>query len=239
MPKVKYVGWVETYKALPCIYYMINVLIIEDHGVVRAAICQLIKTESDIDIIASASNGKEAMELMQSGLKPDVILMDLHLGEACGIALTKTLLQHYPYLKIMILTMESDENYVSQAFGAGVKGYLLKATDHDELAYGIRKVTQGKDFICTGTTAKLRQRLLNQFIQTSGNRPAIDISRRESEILSLLADGFTNLQIADKLFTSKRTVEGHRQSLINKTGVKNTPELVKFALLNGLLNAAH
>lgn len=211
---------------------------IDDHGVVRAGINQLIKTEPDIDIIASAADGKEAMQLMQDGLKPEVVLMDLHIGDACGISLAQTLLQHYPQLKIMMLTMETDERYVSQAFRAGIKGYLLKETDHDELAYGIRKVSQGKDFICTGTTAKLRQRLSNQFTQPAGNHFSLDISRRESEILSLLADGFTNLQIADKLFTSKRTVEGHRQSLINKTGVKNTPELVKFALLHGLLQAS-
>lgn len=216
---------------------MINVLVVEDHGIVRTGISQLVKAEQDLDIIALAANGNEAMRLMEDGIRPEVMLTDLHLGDMSGITLAQTLLQYYPELKIMILTMETDDHYLLQAFQAGVKGYLLKETDHDELAYGIRKVSQGKDFICTGMTARLRQRLSKGIVQQRNNA-LIDLSRREAEILHLLADGFTNLQIADKLFTSKRTVEGHRQSLINKTGVKNTPELVKFALLNGLLQMA-
>lgn len=217
---------------------MINVLIIEDHGIVRTGIGHLVNAEQDLDIVAMASTGDEAIRLMEGGVKPEVVLTDLHLKDTSGIMLAQTLLIRYPELKIVILTMETDDRYLSQAFQAGVKGYLLKETDYDELAYGIRKVSQGKDFICTGMTAKLRQRMSKSASASLNNIVPVDISRREAEILNLLADGFTNMQIADKLFTSKRTVEGHRQSLINKTGVKNTPELVKYALLNGLLQMA-
>jgi DNA-binding NarL/FixJ family response regulator len=217
---------------------MINVLVIEDHGIVRAGIGHLVEAEQDLDIVAMAADGDEAMRLMENGIKPEVVLTDLHLGDACGITLAQTLLKRYPELKIMILTMEADDRYLSQAFQAGVKGYLLKETDYDELVYGIRKVSQGKDFICTGMTARLRQRMAKSAAHSLRNNVPVDISRREAEILNLLADGFTNMEIADKLFTSKRTVEGHRQSLINKTGVKNTPELVKYAMLNGLLQMA-
>lgn len=221
---------------ITCYTDMINVLVIEDHGIVRTGIGHLVNAEQDLDIVAMAADGDEAMRLMENGIKADVVLADLHLGDTCGVTLAQTLLARYPELKI--LTMETDDRYLSQAFEAGVKGYLLKETDCDELAYGIRKVSQGKDFICTGMTAKLRQRMSKNIPHLTHINNPIDISRREAEILNLLADGFTNMQIADKLFTSKRTVEGHRQSLINKTGVKNTPELVKYALLNGLLQMA-
>jgi len=213
---------------------MIKVLVIEDLDVARHGLSTLFSAEQDMQIVGCVTNAKQALELLRNGLETDIVLTDLHLGDTCGIALAQTFKELYPAIKIIVITTEADERHLSQGFKAGVKGYLLKDTDFDELLHGIRKVNQGKYFICTGLSEGLTK--LIRPVQTQKPAKHIDISKRETEILHLLADGLTNLQIADRLFTSRRTVEGYRQSLINKTGVRNTPALIKFAILNGLLN---
>lgn len=214
---------------------MLKILVIENHSIVRAGINSLLTKEDGLHIIANAESSGEALELLQGGLDPDVILTDLHLEGSCGITLSQTLKENYPNIKVIILTMETDDRYLAQAFKAGVAGYVLKETDFDELLYGIRKVGQNKQFVCSGITSRLSKRLANEREFRQQSTVSIDLSRREMEILALLADGFTNTEIADRLFTSRRTVEGHRQSLLNKAGVRNTPELIKFAMINGLL----
>lgn len=217
---------------------MIDIMIIEDHGIVRAGISNLLGSINDINVTAAAETAQEALSLLETAALPDVILTDLHLNDANGLDLAEKMLQQFPESRIIILTMESDERYLARAFRAGVLGYLLKDTDFEELVYGIRKVAAGKRFICTTLIDRISQRLTSGQPYTRNLSPDIELSKRETEILHLLADGFTNAEIADRLFTSRRTVEGHRQSLLNKTGVRNSPELIKFAMLNGLLEPA-
>jgi DNA-binding NarL/FixJ family response regulator len=213
---------------------MDKVLIVEDHGVVRAGICHIIQQEANLEIVGVAENGNQALELVKNGLTADVVLSDLHLGDISGIDLARELRQLAPELKVLMLTAECGERYLSEAFKAGAKGYLLKETDSEELVYAINKVAQGRHFICTGLAERLSKRLAAER-NLSMSYPDIELSERESEILHLLADGLTNLEIADRLFTSRRTVEGHRLSLLQKTGARNGLELIKLAMLNGLL----
>jgi len=215
---------------------MLKILVIENHAIVRAGINSLLTKEDGLEIIANAESGGEALKLLKDGLEPDVILTDLHLDDTCGIALAQKIREVYPAAKLIILTMETDERYLVQAFKAGVSGYVLKETDYDELIYGIKKIGQNKQFVCSGVLSRLSVRLTKEPEFKQRQKVPVDLSRREMEILVLLADGFTNTEIADKLFTSRRTVEGHRQSLLNKAGVRNTPELIKFAMINGLLD---
>ncbi|GAA4104717.1 response regulator transcription factor [Mucilaginibacter panaciglaebae] len=214
---------------------MTNVLIAEDHGVVRAGLFQVLTADCDICVIGMAENGQRALELLASGIQTDILLTDLHLGDMSGIELAQKVHLTNPEIKSMILTMETDERYLSEAFRAGIKGFLLKGTSVDELLYGIKKVNQNRFFICTELTERLSKRLTRDNTRRQQAYTAIELSGRETEILELLSDGYTNAEIADKLFTSRRTVEGHRQSLLNKTGVRNTPELIKFAMMQGLL----
>jgi DNA-binding NarL/FixJ family response regulator len=211
-----------------------KVLIVEDHGVVRAGICHIIQQEANLEVVGVAENGNQALELVKNGLMADVVLSDLHLGDISGIDLARELRQLAPELKVLMLTAECGERYLSEAFKAGAKGYLLKETDSEELVYAINKVAQGRHFICTGLAERLSKRLAAER-NLSMSYPDIELSERESEILHLLADGLTNLEIADRLFTSRRTVEGHRLSLLQKTGARNGLELIKLAMLNGLL----
>ena len=216
---------------------MTRLLLIEDHGIVRDALRQLLQKDSGEYIVDVAASGTEALNMLCEGLRPDVLLIDLHLGDMSGIELTEQAKAIYPDTKVVLLTDEADESFVSAAFRSGASGYILKEADSEELLFGLRKVVQGRRFICTGITERLCTRLSRD--SRAVKRPiSIGLSSREAEILELIADGYTNLQIAGMLFTSRRTVEGHRLSLLNKTGTRNSPELIKFAMLNGLLNVA-
>jgi DNA-binding NarL/FixJ family response regulator len=211
-----------------------KVLIVEDHGVVRAGICHIIQQEANLEVVGLAENGQRALELIKNGLIVDVVLSDLHLGDMSGIDLIRELKQLDPHIRAIMLTVECGERYLSEAFKAGAKGYLLKETDSEELVYAIRKVAQGRYFICTGLAGRLSERLAAGS-NLSSTYPDIELSERESEILHLLANGLTNIEIADRLFTSRRTVEGHRLSLLQKMGARNGLELIKLAMLSGLL----
>lgn len=214
---------------------MTKVLVVEDHAVVRSGISNLLDAERDLTVIGSVGTGKEALQFLQDETVPDVVLTDLHLGDTTGIELTKVIQQFNPQIRVVILTVESNEQYLSQAFAVGANAYLLKETDFDELIFAIKKVATNKHFICTALTGKLSRRFGRGYEYQPKTNANIELSRREMEILQLLSDGYTNMEIADRLFTSRRTVEGHRQSLLNKAGVRNTPELIKFAMLNGLI----
>lgn len=214
---------------------MIKIFVVENHAVVRAGLQSLLQAEEDISIVGMAQNGKEALRIAEDSHEIDILLTDLNLGDMNGLELAETMRQRLPEIKTLILTTEANERYLSEAFRWGVKGYLLKEAGADELIFGVRKVSEGRHFICSGLTGRLSERMScdNGYLQQRDTN--IELSGREAEILNLLADGYTNLQIADLLFTSKRTVEGHRQSLLNKTGVRNTPQLIKYAMLHGLL----
>jgi len=213
---------------------MAKILIIEDHGVVRDGINCILVQEPGLEVSGLAESGRQAMELIVSGLRPEIVLCDLHLGDRCGVDLVRELKQLIPEAHVIMLTVEASEHYLSEAFRVGAKGYILKEADSEELIYASRKVMQGKYFICTGLAKQFKNRLIGQS-DIPVMQPAVELSERESEVLHLLADGFTNIEVADRLFTSKRTVEGHRLSLLQKTGTRNGLELIKVAMLQGLL----
>lgn len=213
----------------------IKVFMVDDHAVVRYGISHLLGQEHDIEVVGMAATGQEAIQCLTEDTQVDVLLTDLHLGDMSGIELFEKAKTRAPGLKAILLTMETSDRWLSAAFRSGVGGYILKEVDVDELVFGIRKVASGCRFICTGLTERLSERWMIGHTPLAKQNSNIELSSREAEILVLIADGYTNLEVADKLFTSRRTVEGHRLSLLQKTGVRNTPELVKFAILNGLL----
>lgn len=214
---------------------MITVFIIEDHKIVSEGLSAIISSETDIRVLGNARCGADACNALETDPLPDVILLDLHLRDAMGIDLAKELLSKHPSLNIIILTMESQLSFLLHAIRAGVKGYLLKDSDNEELIYAIRQVSKGRPHIYSSFVPGLMRLLGGIEKERTYNKMDIHFSKRELEILQLIMDGYTNQEIADKLFTSKRTVEGHRQALINRTGVKNTAELVKFAMENHVL----
>ncbi|RAJ22199.1 response regulator transcription factor [Pedobacter cryoconitis] len=213
---------------------MLSLILAEDHNIVRNGIRMLLEADKEISIAGEATNGLEVLEIISSGVKVDIVLADINMPEMDGIALIKELKIKSPATQIVMLSMLDNEKYVSQAFSEGASGYLLKSVSADELIFSLKHVHAGGRYLC----AELAMRLLNKSIYTLPlNRinDNVEYSMREIEILDLIAEGLTNNEMSAKLFISKRTIEGHRQSLIEKTGAKNTAALIRYAVLSGII----
>lgn len=215
---------------------MIRIILAEDHQVVRNGIKSLLEKEEDLQVIGEAENGQEVIAYLEGGAKVDIILADINMPEMDGLQLAAKLSDSYPVVKIIILSMMDNENYVIEAFETGVNGYLLKNVDSEEMMFAIRHVDRGNRYLCSEICSKMFNKAIRLMQQPLNDKLAdIEFTPRELEILVLTADGFTNNEIAEKLFTSRRTVEGHRQSLIDKTGVRNTAALIQFAFRAGII----
>lgn len=217
---------------------MMNLILAEDHNIVRNGIRMLLESDQEISIIGEATNGRQVLEMVESGLKPDIVMADINMPELDGLSLIKELKLLSPDIRIVMLSMLDNEKYVAQAFAAGAVGYLLKNISADELIFSLKHVHSGEKYLCS----ELSIRLLDKLVHSAGvplninkDNAQIEFSMREIEILHLIAEGLTNLEMSDKLFISKRTIEGHRQSLIEKTGSRNTAALIRFAVLSGIV----
>lgn len=216
----------------------IRILLAEDHLVVRNGIKLLLNSQSDLNVVADVNSGKEALEILNSGLEVDVVITDLGMHNIDGLQLIQEVSDRFPKLKVIVLTMLDCEQHVIKAFEYGAKGYLVKNVGSDELIFSIRHVSKGGRYLCEDLTMSFIQSGIERLKGKNFEIEPIelDLTSRELEVLELLGEGYTNLEISKKLFLSKRTVEGHRQNLIDKTKSKNTPALIKFAVLNGLIH---
>ena len=216
---------------------MLKIILAEDHIIVRNGIKLLLEYQSWVEVIGESSSGQGVLDLMASGMVPDIVITDINMQNLDGIELIKALKTLYPSVKVIILSMIDNEKYVAQAFQEGCYGYLLKNVTEDELIFALKTVSNNNKYLCKELTQKLLDKLIGTIsMQSKLTSQQVDLTLREIEVLHLLADGYTNQQMADKLFLSKRTIEGHRQMLIDKTGSKNTAALIRFAVTNGFLN---
>jgi DNA-binding NarL/FixJ family response regulator len=217
---------------------MIRVLLADDHTILRDGIRALLSQEPDIDVVGSANNGEELLELL-AYTSTEVVLMDINMPVLDGFAVMPLLQAQFPQVRVLVLSMLDNENYVHRMLQAGAAGYILKNANRAEIVYSIRTVAAGKPFLSTELGLMLLQRLMHRpsahSIGQGPGRKAGELSTREMEILRLIAEGLTNAEIADRLFTSKRTVETHRQNIIEKTQVKNTAALIRYAVSQGLI----
>lgn len=214
---------------------MIRIILAEDHKIVRNGLRTMLEQEQDFEIVGDVGNGLEVLTLLASGIEADIILTDISMPEIDGITLSATLQKDYPHIKVIILSMMDNEKYIFEAFEAGIRGYLLKSTGLDEMIFTIRQVAANKQIICSELGIRMLKRASKISPPTTHEDGFNHLTVRELEILSLIAEGYTNNEIAEKTFTSRRTVEGHRQSLIDKMGVKNTAQLIKISCKKGLL----
>jgi len=212
----------------------IKILLAEDHKIVRNGIRSLLEKEPGFIVIGEASNGLEAVTLLEEHTEIDVVLMDMNMPELSGTELISLLKKKFPAIKILVLSMLDHEKYIYQALNAGACGYLLKNVSADELIFAVKHIKAGGKYLCSEVSFTLLDRQINAPKIVGADD--LELSKREIEILELIAEGLTNTEMADKLFTSKRTVEGHRLSLMNKTNSKNSSALIKFAVLNGIIN---
>lgn len=213
---------------------MLKVILAEDHNIVRDGIKVLLEKDNDIEVVGEAGNGSIVLELLKDGLDADVVMADINMPVMDGIFLIQELKKSHPTIKIVMLSMLDNEEYVAKAFDAGASGYLLKNVSADEMIFSLKSVYAGGRYICTELALRLLDKLMVPNFSIN-ERPKVDFSMREIEILYLISEGYTNLEISDKLFISKRTIEGYRQNLIDKTESRNTAALIKYAVSNGIV----
>jgi two-component system response regulator NreC len=214
----------------------IHIILTEDHQILRDGVKSLIASEN-IKITGEASTGAELWKLLE-GEKPDIILMDISLPDTSGIELTRLISERFPEIKVLILSMYTDESFINQAIKSGAKGYLHKNTTREEMLIAIDTVYSGNDFY----SDNISKIILKSYIEKAKLNaeellnPHEILSKREIEILTMFAEGFINKEIADKLFISIRTVESHKNHIMQKLNLKTQVELVKYAIRHNLIN---
>lgn len=214
-----------------------KIVIADDHTVVRTGFSMILNFQEDMEVVGTAADGVEAYQMVMK-YEPDVLIMDLSMppGES-GLIATSKILDSFPKTKILILTMYDDEEYLFHVLRSGARGYILKNAPDEQLLLAIRTVYKGETFI----DPKMTTSLVKEFVQSSddasySNDPFKILSKRELEILPLIAKGYGNKDIAEKLFVSVKTVEAHKTRIMDKLNLKSKPELVEYALKKKLLD---
>jgi DNA-binding NarL/FixJ family response regulator len=212
---------------------MIRLFLVDDHAVLRHGLRSLFQQDPSLQVVGEAENGEQL--LAQLPTTPcDVVLLDLHMPGLDGLATTERLRADYPDVRVVVLSMVDNERAIGQVLAAGASGYVLKNAGHDEIVVAVRTVAAGRRFLCSELGLSMLNRVLT-CVPEPPARPSGGLSAREQEILQLVAEGLTTAQIADKLFTSPRTVETHRQNIMEKTGARNTAALIRTAVSQGWL----
>lgn len=209
----------------------IRVLITDDHTIVRSGVRLLLNAEPDMRVVGEALDGREALALCES-LKPDVVLMDIAMPVMDGLEATSLLKERFPHIQVIILTMHRSDEYFFEVLKAGASGYILKAAKPGELVDAVRIVAQGQVFLYPTMAKKLLSDYLNR---VEGSDSSQNLSPREKEILSMLAAGHSNKEIADTLVVSPSTVHSHRSNLMRKLGLSSRHELFQYARKHGML----
>jgi len=212
----------------------IRVLVVDDHAMIRDGLKALLDVESDIDVVGEAEDGREAYDKVV-GLHPDVVLMDIVMPVEDGIESSRRILRDHADTRIVILSQYADEESVRTAIQVGVCGYLPKAAGLPDIAQSIRSVYQGDYYFHSLITRPLIEdyrRLLKLDISNEGGTP---LTPSESRVLKLVVGGYTSLEISKMLFVSVKTVIGHRAHVMQKLGVRNTTELIRYAIRKGVI----
>lgn len=209
----------------------IRILIADDHGVMRAGLRAMLDDERDLQVVGEAENGEEVLRLAMEML-PDIVLMDIGMPGLDGIETTRRLRSSFPLIKILILSVYEDQSLLQESIRAGASGYVIKRAAGDELLDAIQAVSKGYMYIHPAITRLLVEDMSPTL---AANKAALEsLTPRELEVMGYIIRGFTNRQIAEALFISTRTVEGHRASLFGKLGLTNRVQLVEFAEKYGL-----
>ncbi len=216
----------------------ITVLLAEDHAIVRQGLCALLKMEGQFAIVGEARTGREAVE-MAHFLHPDVILMDIAMPVLNGLDATRQILAARPNAKVIILSAHSDDVYIERTTQAGVAGFLEKQSSAEVLAKAITEVAQGRTYFSPSIARRLGRILGGQQGRDGVIRPSRrQLSSREAEVLQLVAEGRANKQIAAELNISIKTVEKHRQHLMNKLDIHDTAGLTRYAIAAGIIESS-
>ncbi|MBS1946223.1 MAG: response regulator transcription factor [Bacteroidetes bacterium] len=214
--------------------YTIRLVIADDHEIFRDGLVLMLSKDGDIILEGQAENGLDLIHLVQEK-KPDVILTDIKMPRMDGIQAAKALLAENPDQKIIALSMFDEENLIVEMLEAGAKGYLLKNADKREIIEAIEQVYEGNSYYCKHTSARLAKMIVNSSFNPYKKTEKAVFTERETVIIKLTCQQLTAQQIGERLFLSKRTVEGYRTKILEKMNVKNTTGVVIYALKHGLV----
>lgn len=215
----------------------VRIILADDHQLVRSGIANLLNGETFLEIIGEASDAPECLNLIEQD-PPDVAILDIAMPGMSGIELTRKICSQYPSVQVLILSMYTSEEFIFNAINAGARGYLPKNTSRKELIDAIRAISKGEEYYAES----ISNVILKSYIKKAQSGPddarnkENQLSKREMEVLRLFAEGFSNQEIADKLFISIRTVESHKNHIMQRLELKSSVDLVKFAIRNNMVN---
>jgi DNA-binding NarL/FixJ family response regulator len=212
----------------------ISVLLVDDHTVVRQGLKALLKSEEDIEVIGEAENGRQAVMLARKD-PPDVVVMDVAMPLLNGLEATRQILRNNSTSKVLVLTSYGDDDCVEQMMQAGASGYLIKQTAANDLLKAIREVYRGNAFFSPAIAKRLRDQCREAFSTGQPLKKTMELTSREAEVLQLIAEGFSNKQIAAELSISIKTVEKHRQQVMNKLNIHDVAGLTRYAISKGMV----
>jgi len=212
----------------------ISVLLADDHTVVRQGLRALLEAEEDMSVVGEAENGRQAVN-MAKRLQPDVVVMDIAMPTLNGLEATRQINKESRKSKVLILSSYSDDEYVQQLTDAGAIGYLVKQTAAQDLVSAIREARRGNAFFSPAISKRLLEHYRASVNQPPGEKKATKLTPRELEVLQLIAEGYANKQIAAELFISIKTVEKHRQQLMQKLDIHDVAGLTRYAIAKGII----
>ncbi len=211
----------------------IQILLADDHAMFRSGLCVLFEKEDDMVVVGEAGSGHETLKLLEE-TQVDVLVLDINMPGLTGIHVAEMALKQWPSLLIVVLTMHEDEYYLQEMLKIGVRGYILKKSTGTEVLQAIRAVYRGDSYIDPALAGMVISPYVGRVSTKKQSRLEL-LTRREQEVLELLVYGYTNVEIAEKLFISDRTVETHRANITGKLELKSRADLVRFAIDNGIL----
>jgi DNA-binding NarL/FixJ family response regulator len=209
---------------------VIRVLIADDHGIVRSGLRMLLERHSDLAVVGEAGDGVEALELSQAE-RPDVAVLDVSMPRMTGLQAAREIRAHVPDTRVLLLSMHDDERYFLEGLEAGAAGYVLKRAADTDLIDAVRTVAGGRTFLSDDA----QRALMDEWLEHGATEPDDPLTPRELEVVKLIAEAFTNRQIAETLTLSEKTVESHRANLLAKLGMRDRVELVRYAIRRGLV----
>lgn len=216
---------------------MLRILVADDHGIVRRGIRSLLESQPDIEVVAEAADGLDALRRCEE-LMPEIAIVDVAMPHLNGIEMTAQAVKGNASLKVIVLSMYSDETYIMRALAAGARGYLLKEATEDDLLPAVRAVAAGKSFF----SPAISRILLDDYVRQLRERGLTDswelLTSREKEVLQLVAEGHTNKEVATMLNIGVSTVESHRNRVMQKLNLRHFADLVLYAVRKGLLTAS-
>ncbi|MDX1454717.1 MAG: response regulator transcription factor [Gammaproteobacteria bacterium] len=211
----------------------LTVMLADDHGLVRAGIRQLLDQMNDVEVVGEVGDGRRALQMIKEK-GPDIALLDIAMPSLNGLEVAARVAKDYPDTKVIMLSMHASEHYVLQALRAGASGYLLKDAATEELGIALRSVTIGKTYL----TPTISKTLIDEYLENyeKYRSPLERLTPRQREILQCVAEGKSTREISEELCVSPKTVETHRAQLMDNTGIRNVPGLVKYAIRTGLIS---